>query len=176
LLLVSFDPIIAPDSTVLILGSMPGRESLRQGQYYAHSRNLFWRIMSDLVGVDPAAPYDERVRQLLDAGIALWDSLLYCERPASSLDADIRSDTEVPNDFKKRLADNPGIRAIGFNGKKSEQVFRKHVLPKISDAQIQKIDLICLPSTSPANASLTYGQKLSRWRVILDYLPNVSLS
>ncbi len=74
MLLASFEPIIAPDSAVLILGSMPGAESLRRGQYYAHPRNLFWRIMGDLVGVDPTAPYDERLRQLLSTGIALWDS------------------------------------------------------------------------------------------------------
>jgi hypoxanthine-DNA glycosylase len=171
LLLVSFDPIIAPDSAVLILGSMPGRESLRRGQYYAHPRNLFWRIMGDLVGVDPTAPYVERVGQLLDAGIALWDSLLYCERPASSLDARIKAETEVPNDFETRLADNPGIRAIGFNGKKSEQVFRNRAMETIPAAVLQRLDFIGLPSTSPANAGLTYEQKLARWRVIVDYLP-----
>lgn len=171
MLLASFEPIIALDSAVLILGSMPGAESLRRGQYYAHPRNLFWRIMGDLVGGDPAAPYDERVEQLLAAGIALWDSLQYCERPASSLDARIKAETEVPNDFATLLADHPGIRAIGFNGKKSEQVFREKAQPAIPENRLRAIAFYRLPSTSPANAGLTYEQKIARWRVIVDYLP-----
>jgi TDG/mug DNA glycosylase family protein len=170
LLISSFDPIIAPDSTILILGSMPGMESLRRGQYYAHPRNLFWRIMGDLVGVPAGAAYPERVAHLAQAGIALWDSLKYCVR-SGSLDADIVTGTEDPNDFATLLADHPGIRAIGFNGKKSEQVFRQQVLPTIPAAVVARLALIGLPSTSPANAGLTYEQKLARWRVILDYLP-----
>jgi hypoxanthine-DNA glycosylase len=170
MLVTSFPPIITPASTVLILGSMPGEMSLRMQQYYAHPRNHFWPIINDLVGVPAQAPYAERVERLAQTGIALWDSLKACVRPGS-LDTSIVADTEEPHDFLSLLGEHPAIRAICFNGKKSEQVFRRHVLPAIPAAVLQRLDLIGLPSTSPANASFTYEQKVARWRVIVDYLP-----
>ena len=169
-MVTSFPPIVSPASTVLILGSMPGEMSPRMQQYYAHPRNLLWPIIEELTGVPAQAPYPERVERLAETGIALWDSLKYCVRPGS-LDASIVPETEEPNDFLSLLAAHPAIRAVCFNGKKSEQVFRKHVLPALPTTMIDRIDLIGLPSTSPANASFTYEQKLARWRAILDYLP-----
>lgn len=173
MLVTSFSPIITPASTVLILGSMPGTMSLRLQQYYAHPRNYFWRIIEDLTGVPAEAPYSVRVERLKETGIALWDSLEACVRPGS-LDANIVVETEQPNDFAELLKTHLAIRAICFNGQKSEQVFRRQVLPTIPTDVLQQIDLIGLPSTSPANASLTYEQKLARWRVIAEYLPSAS--
>jgi len=92
----SFPPVATSEARVLILGSMPGIASLTAGQYYAHPRNAFWRIMGKLVGAGPENPYDERLRILKKGGIALWDVLDSCVRPGS-LDANISNET--PNDF-----------------------------------------------------------------------------
>lgn len=170
-LVTSFPPIITPASTVLILGSMPGEMSLRLQQYYAHPRNHFWPIIEDLTGVPARAPYPERVGRLAESGVALWDSLKACVRPGS-LDTNIVPDSEEPNDFLSLLVAYPAIRAICFNGKKSEQVFRRRILPAVSAAALDRLALIALPSTSPANASFTYEQKLDRWQIIRDYLPD----
>ena len=69
--LVSFPPIGDPRASVLILGSMPGKKSLAARQYYAHPQNSFWRIMRELVGLDPEASYQERLDGLRSVGIAL---------------------------------------------------------------------------------------------------------
>ena len=74
----SFSPIEDSSATILILGSMPGKESLRAGQYYAHRRNAFWPIMGDLIGANPTLPYEARTQLLKTAGIALWDVLASC--------------------------------------------------------------------------------------------------
>ena len=66
----SFPPIENAGARILILGSMPGKESLRAGQYYAHPRNAFWPIMGSLIGAAPALPYQQRVHILQAAGIA----------------------------------------------------------------------------------------------------------
>ena len=69
----SFAPVARSDARFLILGSLPGEESLRQAQYYAHKRNAFWRIMGELWNFDPNLPYHERLEALKNHQIALWD-------------------------------------------------------------------------------------------------------
>ena len=46
--LKSFNYAASENAVVLILGSMPGEESLRRQQYYAHSMNMFWDIMGQM--------------------------------------------------------------------------------------------------------------------------------
>lgn len=163
----SFAPEIRPGSRVLVLGSMPGKASLRAGQYYAHPRNLFWTLMDTLLGIDRAAPYPNRVEALLECGVALWDVLHSCTR-TSSLDSDIVPASIVPNDIGALLAAHPSIRALCFNGQKAEAVFRRHVLPGLEQADA--LELHGLPSTSPANAGIPLATKLERWRVLASNL------
>ncbi len=156
----SFPPVADARATLLILGSMPGKESLRQQQYYAHPHNAFWPIMGALAGASPALPYAARLQALKTAGIALWDVLHSCEREGS-LDSDIVQ--EAPNDFAEFFAQHPHIRQVFFNGAKAEQSFRKFVLGKQA---LPPLQLHRLPSTSPAHAGMRYAEKLERWHTI----------
>ncbi|OGT03689.1 MAG: DNA-deoxyinosine glycosylase [Gallionellales bacterium RIFCSPLOWO2_02_60_31] len=158
----SFAPIETADARILILGSMPGEASLRAGQYYAHPRNLFWRIMGELLGTDPGSPYEQRIQALKSARIALWDVLRSCRRKGS-LDSNIDHESLVPNDFAAFFLSHPQITRVFFNGTKAEQCYRKHMQPVTG---IESIEYLRLPSTSPANASLSYERKLDAWRVI----------
>jgi hypoxanthine-DNA glycosylase len=159
-----FDPISDSASRVLILGSMPGRASLRAGQYYAHPQNAFWTILGAVLDFDPAAPYENRISNLRDHGIALWDVMQSCVRE-SSLDSDIEESSIVSNPFAEFLRDHPEIRTICFNGAKAEASWRKHVLPQ--PLQASGIAYHRLPSTSPANASVRYDDKVEAWRIAL---------
>ncbi|MGH6864954.1 MAG: DNA-deoxyinosine glycosylase [Methyloceanibacter sp.] len=160
----SLPPIASQTSKVLILGSMPGEASLRAGQYYAHPRNAFWRIMDELFGAGPSLPYVERVRLLHLADVALWDSLQVCIRPGS-LDASITD--EVPNDFPSFFDTHSNITHVFFNGTKAETAFRRHVLPALTNAtQI----VARLPSTSPAHAAMPFETKVQAWSVVREVL------
>jgi TDG/mug DNA glycosylase family protein len=143
---------------------MPGKASLQAQQYYAHPRNSFWRIMEAVLGVPAALPYAERCLALAASGVALWDVLHACTR-SSSLDSDIIESSIVANDLAAFLAQHPGIGTIYFNGRKAEAIYRRHLLPRLAK-YVALPEIVTLPSTSPANASLPVAEKIARWRVI----------
>ncbi len=161
----SLAPVAGEDARILILGSIPGRESLRQQQYYAHPRNAFWRIMAELFGGSPDFPYQARLTLLVAKRIALWDVIETCTRP-SSLDSDIQEATIRVNDFHCFLAEHRQIETICFNGGKAWKTFQRHIQPSLQKAA-RPLGLQPLPSTSPANAGCSYTEKLAHWRTAL---------
>jgi hypoxanthine-DNA glycosylase len=160
----SFPPISDPASRVLILGSMPGKASLRAKQYYAHPQNAFWRILAALFEFDAAADYELRLAALRAHGVALWDVMKSCTRE-SSLDSDVIESSIVPNAFPSFFRAHPRIRTVCFNGAKAEQSFQRHALPKLHG--VGDLELYRLPSTSPAHAGMPFAQKLAAWRAVL---------
>jgi hypoxanthine-DNA glycosylase len=164
----AFPPISAANARVLILGSMPGEASLRQRRYYGHPRNAFWPILSALLDLAPSAGYAERSAALVAHRIALWDVIAACER-SGSLDQAIRRETIEVNDFAGFFDSRPGITRVVFNGGTAEREYQRRVLPLLP-ARYRAIRCHRLPSTSPANASLRFEDKLAAWRVILDWL------
>ncbi len=159
-------PIVGPAPTVLILGSMPGVESLRQQQYYAHPRNAFWDLLGELFGARRELPYDGRRQVLTARGIAVWDVARECIRPGS-LDSDIRN--AQPNDFARFFHDHPTLRAVFFNGQKAAQMFDRLVRPRLGDAA-GALQFHALPSTSPAHAGKSRAQKLAEWRKVQEFV------
>ncbi len=159
--LQSFLPLIDRNSHTLILGSMPGRISLSEVQYYAHPRNAFWHIMAALYGAERELPYNERLEILLKNGIALWDVIAGCQR-TTSLDTDIEESSIVANNFSLLLQEHPNIRRIFFNGGKAEQSFSRYVVPLLNEAQLL-VPRARLTSTSPANARFSIDDKIAIW-------------
>lgn len=163
--LTGFEPIIANNCKVLIVGSMPGVASLQMHQYYAHPRNAFWPIMAEIYGIEQASTYEERCSLLSAKGAGLWDVLKSCKR-SGSLDSNIESASEQANDFESLFSIHRSIRAVFFNGGTAERLFKKHIL--ISQMmKNQNLFYQRLPSTSPAFASMKFEQKLELWRTAL---------
>jgi len=162
----SFGPIANINAKVLILGSMPGTASLRAGEYYAHPRNHFWRLLQALVGLNPASSYELRIQALQSANIALWDVLHSCRREGS-MDASIEQATQTANDFQTFFAQHPYITHVFFNGSAAEQIYRRVVLPAIA---LNHIEYKRLPSSSPANATYSFERKLDAWKAVTRHL------
>jgi hypoxanthine-DNA glycosylase len=164
-----FPPIARSDARLLILGSLPGAESLRQRRYYAQPRNHFWRIMGELCGAGPELDYEERARRLQQHGIALWDVCAAAYREGS-LDSSIDPATIEVNDFAAFYAAHAGIARVCCNGSTSFDLYRRRVLPTLPSPWLA-IAPVRLPSTSPAHAAMSYEQKLARWRELLALSP-----
>jgi hypoxanthine-DNA glycosylase len=163
----SFEPIVGRDPRIVILGSMPGVVSLQAVQYYANPRNAFWAIIAELFGIDIDCSYESRIAQISQIPLILWDTLKACHREGS-LDSKILRQQIEANDIAGLVVKHRELRVIAFNGAASEKYFNqleRHRLPVDHN-----IELIKLPSTSPANASMKFEQKLAAWRNLLDYL------
>ena len=169
----SFAHVADRSAAILILGSMPGVESLKQQQYYAHPRNAFWPIMGELCGFDPSLPYRERLERLIAHRIALWDVAHQCERPGS-LDASIKTESVIANDFNALFQAHPHIRAIFFNGGKAAELYRRLVLPELAEPW-RSLPRTTLPSTSPAHAAMSRQQKFDAWLQIRKALTTVAV-
>ena len=153
-------PVVTPQAKLLILGSFPSVASLRDQAYYAHPRNQFWPILSDIwqpTGTHALHdwPYPERIAYAQQKGLAIWDVYAHCEREGS-LDSAIHN-AQV-NDLSGLIQRTPSLRAIAHNGGESA----KHIKLTASLG----LPVYKLPSTSPANASWSFERKLAAWREV----------
>ena len=144
-----------------MLGTLPGEESLRRREYYAHPRNLFWPIVFALFGETPPPVYAERLSFVAQRRIALWDVCGTAQRIAS---ADSTIAGEVPNTIHQLLDAHPEIRAVAFNGSGARRLYDRHFTRHAG------LRYLALPSTSPAHARLGFAEKLARWGALCEVL------
>jgi len=157
----AFPPIVARDTRVLILGSLPGEASLAAGRYYAHPQNQFWRLIGAAIGRElQELDYEARLKALREAGVGLWDTVASALR-MGSLDAALR---EVESaGLADLVATLPELRAVGFNGATSAQLGRR----ALGETALALIDL---PSSSPAYAAMPFAEKAQIWGRLREFL------
>ena len=152
-----FDPVVSPESRVLILGSFPSVKSREQGFYYGHPQNRFWRVLSELFH-EPLPPTIEAKRDLvLRHSLALWDVIASCDITGSS-DASVKN--AVPVDIA-RVMEAADIQTVICNGALSGKLYARFLQP------LTGIEALVLPSTSPANAAWTLSRLVDAWGAIL---------
>ena len=147
-------PVIARQTRLVVLGSFPGAASLQAQQYYGHPRNQFWALLGVIWGVElKAMPYEQRLRELSQRGLGLWDVYASCRRKGS-LDTAIQAPELNDLTCLRQLA--PGLRHVAHNGAESARAMQQ--------VAVMGFDVLRLPSSSPANASWSFERKLAAWR------------
>lgn len=158
----AFPPSVDEATRLLILGSLPGDVSIKQGEYYAHRGNAFWALMGDVLGEDlRGKPYALRLKRLKARRVGLWDVIESADREGS-LDSAIRgAELRDLGAFVDRL---PALEAVAFNGKTAAAHGRKQI------GNRPGLALIDLPSSSGAFASMSREAKREAWMVIAPYI------
>ncbi len=155
----SFEPITNKNIEILILGTLPGDKSLELQEYYGHSRNRFWKIISSITNKEMPKTYFDKIELLSKSKIAVWDVAHKANRKGS-LDSAIVQ--EKPNDLDGFIENHPKLKIIGFNGKKAELLYDKYFERK------ENLNYISLPSSSPANARYKSGEIIEIWKRLVN--------
>jgi len=141
------------DPHTLILGTFPSPLSREKEEYYGNPRNQFWKLIFGVFGEPFENPgYGKKKSVLFANKIALCDVIIKC-KPDGALDSGIHDpvyNTKLP-EFIAEL----GISKILFNGNNAYQFYRRG---------IGEIERCVLPSSSPANASKRFDEKLQLWQ------------
>ena len=154
----SIPPLYFKTSKILILGSFPSVKSREQAFFYGHPQNRFWRVIAGVFEREVPQTVEEKTNLIRQCDLALWDVIESCEIIGSD-DSSIRN--VKANDIDKILR-NSEIKKIFVNGKTAYKYYEKLIKPSIN------IDVVCLPSTSPANATYNLSKLMEKWSVIKE--------
>lgn len=158
----TFEPIFDKNSEILVLGSFPSVKSRENNFYYAHPQNRFWRVVASVYSCPVPKTVEEKKNMLLSNKIAVWDVIKSCEITGSA-DSTIKS--VIPNDLSKILS-VADIKKIYANGKTAQSLYNKYIKKNTG------VDIISLPSTSPANAAYSLEKLIKEWKIINEYNRN----
>ncbi len=153
MILHPIEPVFNDDSKILILGSFPSVKSRETAFFYGHPQNRFWRVLSIILCKTTPNSIDEKRRMLLESHIALWDVIASCEIEGS---ADSTIKNARANDLC-RILSRADIKKIFVNGKTAKKYYDLYIKPTIGR------EAICLPSTSPANATYSLARLTEEW-------------
>lgn len=151
-------PFYDKNSKILILGTMPSPASRKEGFYYAHPQNRFWRVLAEVFGVSVPLTVELKKSFLKQNNIALWDVLSACTIKGAK-DTSIKNPR--PNNINFVL-EKALIKQIYTTGKKAAALYEKLCYPDTG------IKAVSLPSTSPANCGrYSFDRLVEEYSVIL---------
>lgn len=154
----SIPPFINKDSNTLILGSLPSIASRKDGFFYAHPQNRFFKILSKVFNEEEPKTIPERKEFLTRHHIALYDVIYACDIYGSS---DSTIENVEPINLKTILEEYPNIKKVFTTGKKGKELYDKYLLPQTG------VEAISLPSSSAANAAMSVDKLVEKYKFVL---------
>ena len=150
----------------MFCGINPGYASAAAGAAFANPRNDFWRLLH-AAGFTPRVFEPDEQFELLRLGIGLTNAARRTTRGSGDLRA---ADYEGARDRLETVARELRPSVIAFVGKAAYRgTFRERPEHGLQERTLEGTRLYVLPSTSPANASVRWAERL-RWFVALREL------
>ena len=95
-------------------------------------------------------------KSVLNSGICVWDVLATVHTKGGGKAKRRKTSENIPNDINGFLKKNPSIKMIGFIGVKARRAANLELLTEL--------ELVTLPSSSPANSRMTIDDKVIAWK------------
>jgi TDG/mug DNA glycosylase family protein len=153
--------VLAPDLRVVFCGINPGFVSAAAGAHFANPRNDFWRLLHD-AGFTPRLLAPAEQFEALQFGVGLTNAAFRTTRGSGDLR---RADFAGAAERLASVAQVLRPRWLAFVGKEAYRgTFGER--PQLGEQQRAMGDtrLFVLPSTSPANAAVSYTERLKWFR------------
>ena len=150
----TFPAIFDNNSKILILGSVPSVKSREYGFFYMHKQNRFWKVLSRVFNDDFLGDIEDKKAKLLKHNIALYDVIEACDIIGSS-DLSIKN-VEPAYEVIDKIIKEGNIQKIVLNGSKAKTLFDKYF-------KYDGIQVLYMPSTSPANAKMNFDKLCEFW-------------
>lgn len=140
--IIGLEPVIFKGVKTLILGSLPGKQSLESKEYYAKKGNKFWSLLEEIFHCDKLKTYEEKKALLMQHHIALWD--IYHDGYRKGSKDDFKYTTT--NDIVSLLKQYPTIQQIAIAGHTAQNCFFTEFNFSNTNVKIK-----CVTSTSGGN-------------------------
>jgi double-stranded uracil-DNA glycosylase len=160
--------VLARGLRVVFCGINPGYVSAAAGAHFANPRNDFWRLLHD-AGFTPRLLTPEEQFEARQFGIGLTNAAARTTRGSGDLR---RGDFD--RERLEQVAAELAPLAIAFVGKEAYRgLFGER--PQLGPQQrtLGDVGLFVLPSTSPANAAVSYTERLRWFEALRDWLEPV---
>lgn len=151
--------ILAPGLRAVFCGINPGRRSAAAAQHFANPRNDFWRLLHE-AGFTPHLLDPSAQRELPRYGFGLTNAAYRTTAGSGQLR---RADFEGTAERLERITAELRPDTIAFVGKEAFRgAFGERPVLGLQSRRLGATRLFVLPSTSPANAAVSYVERL-RW-------------
>jgi double-stranded uracil-DNA glycosylase len=157
--------VLASGLDVVFCGINPGFHSDAEAAHFANPRNDFWRLLHAAGFTSRLVDPSEQL-EVLREGVGITNAAYRTTRGSSDLR---RGDFAGSAERLERLAVELRPRAIGFVGKEAYRgPFGGRPQHGLQELRLGDTLLFVLPSTSPANAAVSWEERLRWFRALRE--------